>query len=321
MNSTLSAVNNQTINTPVLVLLGPTAVGKTALSLALAELFACEVVSVDSMQVYRFMDIGTAKPTHRERERVVHHLIDIVDPDEQYNAAFFVRDALAAAAAISAAGRIPLFTGGTGLYLKALTEGLFTVEDAGEDESIRTYLAERLKKEGREMLFAELRAIDPESAARIHINDTQRLLRALEIYKMTGKSWSERLHSQQGPAVRFAEMLQIGLTCGRQTLYDRIDMRTHAMFAGGLIEEAEKLQKMGYSPELPSMQAIGYRHANNFLAGIWDREETIRQLARDTRRYAKRQMTWFSRNKTIEWYARDDHQGIIRRVETWLATA
>ena len=218
------------------------------------------------------------------------------------------------------AGKIPLFTGGTGLYLKALTEGLFAVEDAGEDESIRTHLAERLKKEGREKLFAELRAIDPESAARIHINDTQRLLRALEIYKMTGKSWSERLHSQKGPAVRFAEMLQIGLTCSRQTLYERIELRTHAMFAKGLIEEAEKLQKM-YSPELPSMQAIGYRHANNFLAGIWDREETIRLLARDTRRYAKRQMTWFSRNKAIEWYARDDHQGIIRRVETWLATA
>jgi len=309
---------NREINTPVIVLLGPTAVGKTALSLELAELFACEIVSVDSMQVYRFMDIGTAKPTLHERERIVHHLIDIVDPDEQYNSALFVGDALEAIDAIAASGKIPLLTGGTGLYLKALTEGLFEIKGS-EDASIRHQLASRLEKEGRDVLFHELRAIDPESAERVHINDTQRLIRALEIYQSTGKTWSAHLQNHRGPADRLVNMLQIGLTCDRQALYKRIEQRTLAMFDNGLIDEAETLQEMGYSPDLPSMQAIGYRHANNYLAGKWSRAEAMHLLIRDTRRYAKRQMTWLSKNSAIQWFERDDHHGVLQASEKWLA--
>lgn len=308
---------NRKINTPVIVLLGPTAIGKTALSLELAELFACEIVSVDSMQVYRYMDIGTAKPTLHERERIVHHLIDIVDPDEQYNSALFVGDALEAVDTIAASGKIPLLTGGTGLYLKALTEGLFEIKGPG-DESVRRHLIERLEKEGREVLFHELRATDPETAERVHINDTQRLIRALEIYQSTGKTWSEHLQTHRGPTVKFVNMLQIGLTCDRQTLYKRIEQRTFAMFDNGLIDEAEKLQEMGYSPDLPSMQAIGYKHANNYLAGEWSRAEAMNLLIRDTRRYAKRQMTWLTKNSAILWFERDDHHGVVQTAEKWL---
>lgn len=270
------------------------------------------------MQVYRFMDVGTAKPSLDERRRVRHHLIDIADPDEQYNSALFVRDAQAAIDTITAAGKIPLLTGGTGLYLKALLEGLFDTEDSG-DESMRILLAERLRVEGREKLFAELRVIDPESAARIHINDTQRLLRALEVFRTTGKTWSSLLRSQSSPPVKFSNILQIGLTCDRKILYKRIEERTKAMLNGGLVEEAEKLQEMGYDSKLASMQAIGYRHVNNYLAGLWDEDETMRFLVRDTRRYAKRQMTWFGKNRVIQWFERDDRPGVLQRTKTWLA--
>ena len=314
----MAVQDHKIIETPVIILLGPTAVGKTDLSLTMAELFDCEIISMDSMQVYRFMDIGTAKPSYEEQQRIPHHLIDIIYPTEQYNSALFVRDALAAIKSISAAGKIPLLTGGTGLYLKALLEGLFTLDDTG-DESIRTRLETRFREEGREKLFAELRSIDPESAARIHVNDTQRLLRALEIYSATGKTWSSLLRDQTDPEVKFTAILHLGIACERRLLYDRIEKRAYAMVEEGLFAEAEKLQTMGYSPDLPAMQAIGYRHANNYLAGIWDREETVRLLIRDTRRYAKRQMTWFSRNPFIQWFSRYDRQAVLQQTEMWLA--
>ena len=305
------------IITPVLVLVGPTAVGKTALSIQMARRFSCEIVSVDSMQVYRYMDIGTAKPSVLERKGVTHHLLDIIDPDEQYNSARFVQDTLAAIEKISSSGRIPLLTGGTGLYLKALTEGLFELEGI-EDEDVRDHLHKRFQAEGREALYHELRQIDPVSAGRIHINDTQRLIRALEIFHSTGQTWSEHLNNQPAPVVNFVNLLQLGLKCDREILYDRIEQRTLSMFRNGLVEEAEKLQKMGYSARLQSMQAIGYRHVNNYLAGDWDREDTILTLIRDTRRYAKRQMTWFSRNESIQWFERTDHNGVLQATDDWL---
>lgn len=306
------------IHTPVLVLIGPTAIGKTALSLEMADTFGCEIVSVDSMQVYRYMNIGTAKPTMEERGGIKHYLIDIVDPDEQYNSARFVTDALLAIEKIASSGKIPLLTGGTGLYLKALTEGLFE-SDNDIDETIRQSLVERLEKEGREALFQELQTIDPHAADRIHKNDTQRLLRALEIYKSTGRTWSSFLQKEHGPAVQFENILQIGLTCDRQILYNRIETRTRSMIDEGLIEETEKLQHMGYAPELPAMKAIGYKHVNNYLAGTWDLDETIRMLMRDTRRYAKRQMTWFKKNKSIDWFERDKIDDVIQASSMWLS--
>jgi tRNA dimethylallyltransferase len=306
------------IDSPVLVLIGPTAIGKTSLSLAMATQFGCEIVSMDSMQVYRHMDIGTAKPSPRERAAVRHHLIDITDPDEQYDAARFVADAQRAMRQIAAAGKIPLLTGGTGLYLKALTQGLFSVDRTGDSASIRDRLLERLRKEGRGALFRELTEKDPATAARLHPNDSQRLLRALEILQATGVSWSAHLMQQGEPPVRMPRLRQIGLNCERQVLYRRIEERSELMLAQGLLAEVANLRQMGYSTQLPSMQAIGYRHANQYLDGVYDHAEMRRLLVRDTRRYAKRQLTWFRAMPAIHWYDRDAADEIVAATERWL---
>ena len=202
------------ISSPVLVLIGPTAIGKTALSLEMASRFNCEIISMDSMQVYRLMDIGTAKATVEERNKIVHHLIDIIDPDDQYDAARFVFDSLKAINTITRKGKVPLITGGTGLYLRALLEGLF--DEIKVPESLRQALQLRLKQEGREVLYQEFCQVDPESSARIHINDTQRLLRGLEIYQATGRPWSQHLkeQGQRKPPIQFPRLLQIGLHIG-----------------------------------------------------------------------------------------------------------
>ncbi len=301
------------ISAPVLVLVGPTAIGKTALSLEIADKFGCEIISVDSMQVYRYMDIGTAKPDAEERRRVRHHLIDIVLPDEQYNAARFVSDALAAMDEIFGRGRIPLLTGGTGLYLDALTRGLFKAVPIST--GMRERMRQRLEREGREALHAELGRVDPDSAGRIHVNDTQRLLRALEIYHATGLPWSLHLERQQQQRrIRFSRILQICLTCDRDRLYRRIEERAGLMLQRGLVEEVEHLVDRGYSPRLPSMQAIGYRHVNRYLAGDWTLEQTRGYLVRDTRRYAKRQLTWFRKNTDLVWCEQGEGQGIIELV-------
>lgn len=307
----------QTIDAPVLVLVGPTAIGKTELSLQLAEQFHCEIVSVDSMQVYRFMDIGTAKVSIEEQARIPHHLIDVVEPDAEYDAACFVRDAMLAIADIHSRGRVPLLTGGTGLYLRALIDGLSA--EIGHFPEIREQLQQRLTSVGSDKIHEELRRCDRISAERINKNDTHRLLRALEIYQATGKPWSEHiaLHQQQKTS-RFSNMLQIGLTCEREVLYRRIDMRTTLMLGSGLEQEVKGLIAKGYSPQLKSMQAIGYRHMNNYLSNVWDMPETERLLARDTRRYAKRQYTWFAASPDLEWFEVQNHEGIEKRITGWI---
>ncbi len=309
------------ITGPVLVLVGPTAIGKTALALEIADRFGCEIISVDSMQVYRYMDIGTAKPDAAELRRVRHHLIDIVLPDDPYNAARFVTDALAAMADIFSRGRIPLLTGGTGLYLSALTRGLFDAVPVRA--GMRDRLRQRLEQEGREALFAELVRVDPATAKRIHVNDTQRLLRALEIYHTTGRPWSTLLEQQQQAqqGVHFSSILQICLTCGRERLYRRIGERAGQMLERGLVEEVEGLLTMGFSAELPSMQAIGYRHVNRYLAGEWNLEQTRDILIRDTRRYAKRQLTWFRKNPELRWCRQQDGQGIFDHIDRFINSA
>lgn len=301
----------------MLVLVGPTAIGKTELSLQLAEQFNCEIVSVDSMQVYRYMDIGTAKVSIEERARIPHHLIDVVEPDAEYDAACFVRDAMLAIADIHGRGRVPLLTGGTGLYLRALVDGLSA--DIGQFPAIRDQLQQRLTSAGSDKLHEELCRCDRISAERINKNDTHRLLRALEIYQATGKPWSEHiaLHQQQKTS-RFSNILQIGLACDRDLLYQRIDMRTTLMLNSGLEQEVKGLIARGYSPQLKSMQAIGYRHMNNYLSNVWDMPETVRLLARDTRRYAKRQYTWFAASLDLEWFEVKNHEGIIKRIAGWI---
>jgi len=306
------------ISEPVLILIGPTAVGKTALSLALAERFSCEIVGLDSMQIYRHMDIGTAKATAEERALVPHHLLDMVDPDEEYHVARYVADATEACRQIIVRGNRPLLVGGTGLYLKGLLEGLFEIPPV--PETIRASLNQRLAEEGRAVLFAELSQCDPESAIRIHPNDTHRLLRALEIFQATGRPWSEHLREQQvQPAL--SNVLQLGLLAERTALYERINLRVEQMVAEGLLAEVEKLLAMGYDPSLKAMQSIGYRHMVQFLQGEWDWDETLFLLARDTRRYAKRQMTWFGNDPDIRWFAPTDTGPIFEGIESFLAEA
>lgn len=301
---------------PVLCLVGPTAVGKTALALELARDYDAEIVSVDSMQVYRGMDIGTAKATPAERSLAAHHLIDIVDPDEDYSVARFINDAAAALADLRQRGKNALLVGGTGLYFKGLLEGLFEVA-ANDQGAVREKLAARLAAEGREALHRELQAIDPESARRIHPHDTHRLLRALEIYLLTGIPWSRHLQEQQQePLLRRA--LVIGLACERPLLYERINRRVEMMLTQGLQAEVAGLLAAGYGPELPAMQAIGYRHLVNFIHGRWDWEETVELLARDTRHYAKRQFTWFNRLPGIHWLEPAAGGAIRRLIEAHL---
>ena len=290
----------------VVVIAGPTAGGKTALGVDLALALDGEVVSADSMQVYRYMDIGTAKPGLDEQALVPHHLIDIIDPHEQYDAARFVRDALNAIQEIADRHRIVLLTGGTGLYLKALVDGLFATLPT--NDKIRGELQARIDAGERAKLYTELCAIDPESGARIHANDTQRLVRGLEIYLASGSTWTNLLNQQkrEGQGVRFTNIYQIALTCEREQLYRRIEQRSEIMVQSGLIEEVEQLRNRGYSENLSSMQSIGYRHANSFLSGTYDDKTMMTELVRDTRRYAKRQMTWFRKNEQLHWVDRSD---------------
>ncbi len=306
------------ISQPLVALVGPTAIGKTVLSLSLAQEFNCEIVSVDSMQVYRFMDIGTAKATREERGLVRHHLIDIVDPDESYDAARFALDAKTAIADIISRGKVPLLTGGTGLYLKALFEGFFSAVPA--NTTLRIELQERLELEGANKLHEELRACDYISAKRIHVNDKQRLLRALEIYLLTGKPWSEHLHDHKvkNRSEFFTKTLIIGLTCDRSVLYNRINSRCETMLNNGLEDEVRSILAKGYSRDLKSLGSIGYRHMIQYMTGELDHEKMVNLLARDTRRYAKRQYTWFSKIKNLNWIDVSARGVVFQTVKKWL---
>ncbi|OEU56625.1 MAG: tRNA (adenosine(37)-N6)-dimethylallyltransferase MiaA [Desulfobulbaceae bacterium S3730MH12] len=311
-------MNVQIIDQPVLILVGPTAIGKTALSLELARRFNCEIVSVDSMQVYKYMDIGTAKVTNEERGGITHHLINIVEPDEPYDAARFTEDALLAIREIHKRGRVPLLTGGTGLYLRALISGIF--EGPPSDSVIRKKLKQRLKEEGHHALHKELVLYDGISANKIHPNDTQRLLRALEIYHSTGRSWSTYLESKASnrQRIHFSNMLQIGLACDRSVLYDRINLRTEIMLDSDFEKEVRGLLDMGYGRGLKSMSSIGYRHMINYIFGDYQYEEMKRLLARDTRRYAKRQLTWFGKNDDLHWIEVKNISRVMKTVELLL---
>ncbi len=307
------------ITQPCLVLVGPTAIGKTDLSLTIARQYDCEIISVDSMQVYRHMDIGTAKASLAERMEIPHHLIDIVDPDENYDAARFAEDGLKVLRDIHSRGKIPLLTGGTGLYLRALFAGIFPGVPGNEE--IREKLKERLLTEGPSKLHEELSLCDKYSAKRIHENDSQRLLRALEVFYVSGIPWSEHLkaHKEQTQGVILKNALQIGLTTDRTKLYQRINKRCELMIESGLEYETRKLLTMGYNRQLKAFGAIGYRHILNYIEGSWTLEETVRLLARDTRRYAKRQYTWFSKLADLQWFDIAERQKILNAVETWFA--
>ncbi|MBE0585931.1 MAG: tRNA (adenosine(37)-N6)-dimethylallyltransferase MiaA [Desulfofustis sp.] len=305
------------IENPVLVLIGPTAIGKTGLSLEIARRFDCEIVSVDSMQVYRYLDIGTAKIGLEVRREIPHHLIDIVEPDQPYHAARFVEDALAAIKQIHQRGALPLLTGGTGLYLRALLHGLFVGGES--DPALRRELTERLQEEGSEALHRELAACDRRSASRLHPHDASRIIRALEVYRLTGRPLSSHLDRQpETGRIVFTKLLSLGLDCPRSVLYERINRRSKEMIDSGLEREVRGLLKRGYGPHLKPMQAIGYRHMLQYLSGSCPREQLLETLARDTRRYAKRQVTWFRRDPGITWFGVSDTGTVMDYIGKWL---
>jgi tRNA dimethylallyltransferase len=311
-------MDSNSIDKPVLFLLGATAIGKTNLSLQIASRYNCEIISVDSMQVYKYMDIGTAKILEEERAEIVHHLIDIIEPDKNYDAVQFTQDALTAIRKIHLKEKVPLLTGGTGLYYKALIDGIFP--GIASDNVIRKQLIDRLKNEGPDVLHDELKVCDCISASKIHKNDTHRLLRALEIYYLTGKPWSLFLEAEENTTghVKLTNTLEIGLQCSRDILYERINLRTRQMIGDGLEEEVRGLLNMGYGRDLKSMGSIGYRHMIKFIFKEWSYEEMERLLARDTRRYAKRQGTWFSKMKNIHWIEGNDTKSSKELIENWL---
>lgn len=282
----------------MVVVLGPTASGKTSLGLDLAQWLGGEIVGADSVQVYRHLDIGSAKPTAEERARAPHHLIDILDPDEPYTAADYRRDALAAIEDIHARGAVAVIAGGTALYLRALLHGLS--ESPAGDPVIRAELARRAEQEGWPALHAELQRLDPVAAARIHPNDRVRIERALEVARLTGEPLS-RQQARHGFAAAAVRAYRVGLDPPRDVLHERIQRRVVEMVDGGWFAEVAGLLAQGYDPGLKPLQAIGYRDVVACLQGEIDRDEAIRRIQRDTRRFAKRQMTWFRKEPDVHW--------------------
>jgi tRNA dimethylallyltransferase len=301
---------------PVIVIAGPTASGKTHLGVDLALALGGEIVNADSMQVYRGMDVGTAKPTLGERRGVVHHLLDVVDPDEEFNAAQFRGAALPLIRDIQARGKVCLVVGGTGLYIKGLLRGLFDCPPA--DPELRRSLTAEARTRGTETLHEALNAVDPASAGIIHPNDLTRIVRALEIYRLTGMPASRvrETHAFRECPLR---ALKLYLNVDREVLYSRIDRRSLDMVRNGLVEETGHLLEKGYSPDLKPMKAIGYRHMVAYLDGACTLEEAIRSLQRDTRRYAKRQMTWFRADPDAEWVRPADTVALPGRIERFLS--
>lgn len=282
----------------LLVLVGPTAVGKTSLSLRLAELYDCEIISGDSMQVYRGMDIGTAKASQEERRRVPHHMIDIHEPDYPFSAAEFQSEVKRCIRDIHARGKLPFLVGGTGLYIEAVCYDFQFVE-GGVDEAFREEQRQYALRHGAEALHAKLMEVDPVTAARLHPNDQRRIIRALEIAHVSGKPLSEQLDGQKKQSPY--ELCIIGLTMERQLLYKRIEDRVDAMIEQGLVEEVRGLLERGCTPGMVSMQGLGYKEIVAYLQGDCSLEEAVELLKRNTRRFAKRQLSWFRHMKDIFW--------------------
>lgn len=283
---------------PLIVLLGPTAVGKTELSLSLCRQFAGEIVCADSRQIYRHMDIGTAKPTPEEQQQAPHHLFDIRNPDEPISLAQYQQLAFETIDAIQQRGRIPFLVGGSALYLRAVVQGL-RIPEAPPNPALRQELENIAATAGWPPLFERLQQLDPATAATIDRQNARRLIRALEIVITTGKSKSE-LEGSDPPPYR---VLQIGLDRPRDILYDRIDRRVEQMVAQGLIEETANLLAMGYAQNLPAMSSLGYREMGAFLRGEMSKEAAIERIQIETHRFVRHQYTWFRKMEHIHWFA------------------
>jgi tRNA dimethylallyltransferase len=306
---------------PLLAVVGPTGVGKTAVAVALASRLPIEAVSADSRQVYRGMDIGTGKPSADERRRLRHHLIDVVDPDERYHAARFRQEALAAAAAIRTRGRLPVVVGGTGLYVRALLKGLHPAPPA--DPALRAELGAEAARHGVEALHARLSKVDPDAAARLSPRDEVRVVRALEI-RLRGEGCAAATAAGPGDwgAPAPFRLIMVGLAQERRRLGERIADRVRAMVAHGMMDEVRRLLDAGYGERDPGMATIGYQQLTAVAGGRLSMDEAIRLTIRDTARYAKRQVTWFARDAEIRWLdvdAAGGVEGVADQVAKWAA--
>jgi tRNA dimethylallyltransferase len=301
---------------PVLVIVcGPTAAGKSALAMKLAREFGGEIIGADSMQVYRYMDIGTAKPTVEERAEVRHHLIDVVNPDEDFNAGMYVEKARQAVETLNRERKTAWVVGGTGLYIRALTAGL--VDGPGADKNLRTQYIREMKECGARYLHEKLKVKDREAAERIHPNDAVRVMRALEYIDTSGEPIS-RKQTNHRFADRPYSYLKIGMMEDRAVLYRRIDSRCDRMVDKGLVGEVEGLLARGFAEDLRPMQSLGYRHIIRHLKEEFPLDEAVSLMKRDTRNYAKRQMTWFRADREVRWFGTADWDGIRKEVEAFL---
>lgn len=289
---------------PVLIIVGPTAVGKTSLSLALAARWKnVAIISADSRQVYKYMNIGTAKPTPDELALVPHHFIDIKYPDEYYSAGKYGREARQIIDRLLGELKIPIVVGGSGLYTRALVDGFFEKEIS--DQHIKVRLKDEIKNQGVEILYERLEQVDPIFAEKIHSNDKHRIVRALEVYELTGIPLSE-FQDQESIKANF-EPIFVGLIRDRKHLYQIIETRVDLMLDQGLVEEVVQLKQMGYHSKLNSMQTVGYREIFEYLDQKIDYDEMVRLIKQRSRNYAKRQMTWFRKDKRIQWFDMDQY--------------
>jgi len=299
-------VINSKKNNNLLILLGPTGIGKTDIAIKLAQKMPnMEIVSADSMQIYKYMDIGTAKPNKNILKIIKHHMIDIVDPAENFDVIQYSKLATKKILDIFKRGKMPILIGGSGLYIASIIEPIFP--GPGKDNVYREMLEEEAKTYGKQYLHEKLSKIDPISASKIKPNDLRRIIRALEVYKSTGKTISYLQKKASNKNTKFKYHI-IGLKRGRENLYQRINLRVDKMINNGLIDEIKNLRARGYNENLNSMQGLGYKQINKYLNGEYDKETAINLIKRDTRRYAKRQMTWFNNKiKNIEWINLDNY--------------
>ena len=309
---------------PVVVLVGPTAVGKSRIAVEVAKAFETEVLTADSRQVYRGMDVGTDKPILQERQGVPHRLIDLVNPDETFNAGLYRRQALDEIERLYRGCRLPLIVGGTGLYVRTLLKGLCEAPPA--DPIMREALRQEANEQGHDRLYARLVASDPIAAARIHPRDESKVIRALEVYQLSGRRMSE-YQQEHGFSARPFSALIIGLIRDRSILNRRIEERIDWQLAHGLIEETKELLAQGYRRDSAAMKGLGYRQVAEHLAGEYDIAEMTRRFKRDTRQYFKRQMTWFRKEPGIQWLTIEESESaqhtaalVVGRVDRFLVT-
>lgn len=300
----------------LIIIAGPTGIGKSATALALAREFGGEIVSADSMQVYRFMDIGTAKPSPEDRALIRHHLIDIINPDEAYNAALYGEQARGIIQGLCKDRKNIWVAGGTGLYIRVLTGGL--LDGPGSDAGMRSVFRQKIERYGTGYLHERLKEKDMAAASRIHPNDAVRLMRALEVIELSGESIVARQQEHRFRD-RPYDCLKIGLVDERERLYEKIDRRCDGMIENGLAGEVENLLSRGYSESLQAMQSLGYRHMVGYLKTALSLGEAVERMKRDTRNYAKRQLTWFRADREMIWFHPGDRDGIRKRIEAFLS--